>query len=152
MKVTRIDDVKAGLERLGLLAEVGNTKVDHWKRIHIHVPNYKKSDDGVDTTLYLGRMSFENGILQSWKLFGVPTYWSCAINLMIHKAVILNHITYYALHQKAYNETYHLKQESESCNKKQQAAKLLREFYTEKFRCFTKLMRNRFGDIPVHSS
>lgn len=151
MKVTRIDDVKVGLERLGLTAEIGDTKAKNWKRIYIHVPNYKYDPKtGTEITLYLGRMSFENGILQSWKLFGIPSYWACAINLMIHKAVILNHINYYALHQKAYNEAYHLKETSESCTSKKEAAKLLREFYAEKFRAFTRLFTTRYGTIKVH--
>lgn len=141
-KVTRLEDVKAGLERLGLLAEVGNTKAPEWKRIYIHVPNYKRGEDGKMITLYIGRMSFHHGILNSWKMFSMPDYWCYAINLMLKCAIILSPITYYVIGVKAYNETLHLKEAAEKAKTKK--SKMLQTFYTEKVRTFTRLFKERF--------
>lgn len=143
-KVVKIDDVKAGLERLGLLAMIGNTKDKNWKRIYIHVPQGKDHHGIERPTLYIGRMSFNHGLLYSWKMFGIPDFWACAIKLMVEKGTILSHINYYVLGVQAYNETIHLREEADKLTSKKAQNKAIQNYYYVKSKLFTFLFRKRY--------
>lgn len=100
----------AGCERIGLTAELRNTKSPQWHRVFIHQRGgcyaQKCAKNPNNMGLYIGRASFQNGQLSSIKLFCDGSYEASAIRLMISKGVILNHINFYALGQQAYNAAY----------------------------------------------
>lgn len=138
LQVSKLEDVKAGLERLGLIAEVGKTKVPEWKRIYVHAPHKE------GCTLYVMRMSFHHGLLNSYKTFGLPGFWFTAIRVMLERKIIMDHVKYLALGVRAYNEVYHILEELPHCKTEKERNKVNRQFLEAKWRRLTQLINHHY--------
>lgn len=128
-----IEQFVDGLKRLGLNAQVTDTKDRNWKRVLVHHldPNdpLAKDPDNHYVGVFLARASFHYGELTNIKTH-CQGYWAYAIQLMADKRIILNHINFYALHVKAYNATINVPQ------KGRKHAKLwleFRKYFREKY-------------------
>ena len=159
MKVVHREDVKRGLERLGLVVEYGKTKVPEWTRLIGHLVLRERTKEKVPLIRYVVKISFHYGTLSSYKFFGMPDFYAYAVKLMLEKGVILNHINFYALGVKAYNGTLHLKEEADAilANKKLSAKerkklhhKAMLRYHWEKQKLFASLFDERYynSDTP----
>lgn len=141
--VTKMSDVKAGLERLGLIVTVQDTKVEEWKRLIVHAP-YKK-----DCTQYIMRISFHYGILNSYKVFGLPGFWFSAVRLLLEKHIIMDYIKYLVLGTQAANETLHLKEQIKRARNKKEENSMTRFYLEEKHRRFQSLINHHYYGLPL---
>lgn len=129
----KIQDFVEGLKRLGLNAQVVDTKDANWKRVLVHHldPNDPLAKDPANqyVGVFLARASFHYGELTNIKLH-CHDYWACAIQLMADKKIILNHINFYALHVKAHNAIIDVPQKG-----RKQAKRWLefRKYFREKY-------------------
>lgn len=113
--VTTSAQVLKGLDRIGLKGILSNTGSPSWKRIYIYDWNYGREAQikrtGNDTNymgLYVGRISLEFDEVKSVKLHISPMdYHACAITEMMRSKIIIDHINFYAIGVKAYNEVFH---------------------------------------------
>lgn len=157
MIVTKKQDVKAGLERLGLQVEEGSTKVEEWTRLFIHevVEHKEEGKELRKVSRYICRMSFRHGILISYRFFGMPDFYAYAIRLMIDTKKILSHINFFAIGQKAYNATFHLKERADEMltdrkkyrtekDRKAMHHKAMLHYHWEKQKLFTSLFNERY--------
>lgn len=141
------EDFMAGCERIGLTTELATTGSPAWKRVYVYQQGGayagRCKKDKNFRGLYLGRASFENGKFYSYKSFYNGSYEAYAIILMKDKAKILNHINFYALGQKAYNDALAQLEIKE--------AKESRKFTREMYKLLHLAIRGRYynGDTTV---
>lgn len=159
MKVVRREDVKRGLERLGLVVEETRTKVPEWTRMTAHLVLRERTKEKAPLIKYIVKISFHYGVVNSYKFFGLPEYYPYAVKLMLERGVILNHINFYSIGVKAYNGTLHLKEEADSVleNKKLSGKerkklhhKAMLRYHWEKQKLFASLFDERYynSDTP----
>lgn len=150
MKVTKMNDIIAGLKKLGLEVEVTGTKVKEWKRIHVHQLIKPRTKENSPVQRYVCKISIQNGVLYSYTFKGLPDYYCYAIKLMLEKAAILNHINFLVLGVKAYNETLHLKERAEAETNKKLKNKAMLHYHWEKQKLFTSLFTQHYygGSAP----
>lgn len=106
--------VLKGLELLGLKGRLEKTGSPDWKRIYIYDWDYGRAkyekEHGNQSRgylgLYVGRIALHHDEVTNIKLHVGPSYYATAIYEMINSRRIVNHINYYSLGVKAYNETY----------------------------------------------
>lgn len=144
MIVTKKNDIIAGLERLGLHVDVSKTKVKEWERIHVHQVIRPRTEENCPLMRYVCKISLQNGMLYSYTFKGLPDYYCYAIKLMLTNAKILNPINFYAIGQKAYNETLHLKERAEATKDKKVKHKAMLHYHWEKQKLFTSLFSERY--------
>lgn len=144
MKVTKMNDIIAGLEKLGLHVEVTGTKAKEWKRIHVHQVLRERTEEQVPLMRYVAKISIHNGMLHTYTFKGLPDFYCYAVRLMLDQGKILNHINFLTLGVKAFNETLHLKEKAESETDKKRKHKAMLHYHWEKQKLFTSLFTERY--------